>query len=297
MDSSCVKVVHIYQKTKEGYLLFYTVSDFLVFFTVFCREARRWNIRVIGVCPMFDHLHVLVECEDKVRLCRFVQAYTRQYAEEFNLSIGASGSVFEEQFGRAEREGLKEVRSACSYLYNNPGEKKLCRRAEEYRWTFLAFAVSRNPFSEPIVLSKSGFKLRKALKLVDYLRRHDKVLRYRCDYIISTYNCIDFERLISFYGSYEQTCLAFASNQGKEFGLKEEFTPGNHKAYLQISQFLVRKLEIKDVKDVFKLPADKIKKLARLCYQMTESSKRQIEKYFRGAQPFDSQPNNRILSP
>lgn len=246
---------------------------------------------------MFDHLHVLVECEDKVRLCRFVQAYTRQYAEEFNLSIGASGSVFEEQFGRAEREGLKEVRSACSYLYNNPGEKKLCRRAEEYRWTFLAFAVSRNPFSEPIVLSKSGFKLRKALKLVDYLRRHDKVLRYRCDYIISTYNCIDFERLISFYGSYEQTCLAFASNQGKEFGLKEEFTPGNHKAYLQISQFLVRKLEIKDVKDVFKLPADKIKKLARLCYQMTESSKRQIEKYFRGAQPFDSQPNNRILSP
>ena len=37
------------------------------------------------------------------------------------------------------------------------------------------------------------------------------------DYIISKYNCIDYDRLISFYGSYDKMCLAFASNQGSEY--------------------------------------------------------------------------------
>ena len=175
----CVKVIHVYQRTRNGYLLFYTVSDFLVFFTVFCHCARRFGIRVIGVCPMYDHLHIIVEGCSAKRLSVFVQAYTHQYSEEFNLSIDSRGSIFSPRFGRAERSGLKEVRSACSYLYNNPGEKNLCKRAEEYRWTFLAYAVSRNPFSEPIVRSRASAKLRRALKTVDYYRRYDKPLRHK----------------------------------------------------------------------------------------------------------------------
>lgn len=314
MEASQIKVVHIYQNTIGGNLLFYTVSDFLVFFTIFCREARRWKVRVIGVCPMYDHLHILVECEDKRRLYRFVQAYTRQYAEAFNLSIGSSGAIFNEHFGRAERTGLKEVRSACSYLYNNPGEKNLCRRAEDYRWTFLAYAVSKNPFSEPIVLSKTGFRLRNAVKMVDYYRKHDKPLQYKwltdmtakltrpeiqqlTDYIISSYNCIDYDRLISFYGSYSQVCLAFASNQGKEFGFKEAYSPGNHMEFIHIGNLLTRTLGVANVKDIFKMPAPEKERLAGLCFKMTTATKRQIAKYFRGVQAPDNLRDTRNLSP
>lgn len=296
--SSRVRVVHLYQRSRKGYLIFYTVTDFLVFFTIFCREARRWEIRIIGVCPMYDHIHVLVECDDPEVISHFVQAYSRLYAEEFNLTVGESGPLFHHRFGRAEREGMKEVRSACSYLYNNPGEKGLCRKAEEYRWTFLAYAVSRNPYSEPLVLSKASTGLRRALKMVDYYRRSDQYLRHRwlksmfdglnmrekqqlVDYIISSYNCIDYSRLLSFYDTYSQACLAFASNQGKEFGLKEEFTPGGHKVYIQISSVLRRQLGFRTVYDIFRLPSEKRHEMALLCFKMTGASRRQLEKFFR----------------
>ena len=295
-----VKVIHIYQRTRSGYLLFYNVSDFLVFFTIFCREARRYKIQVIGLCPMYDHLHVLVECSSPNRLSCFVQEYTKIYAREFNITVGERGHIFDSRFGRAEREGLKEVRSACSYLYNNPGEKGLCKRAEEYRWTFLAYAVSRNPFSEPIALSRASAKMRRALKTIDYYRRYDKPLRHKwlqamfeglgleekqqlTDYIITSYNCIDYERLLSFYdGSYEKACLAFASNQGKEFGIKEEFVPGNHRIYIQLCNLIRRRFGIDHVKDIFSLPLRERNVIVAFCRSMTNASNQQIVKFFRG---------------
>ena len=304
--SSCVSVTHVYQRTLNGHLLFYTISDFLVFFTIFCREAKRWNMHILGVCPMYDHIHVLVEKCDSQSLYRFVQAYTRQYAGEFNLSIGSKGSIFKETFGRAEKYGTKEVRSACSYLYNNPGEKMLCERSEDYRWTFLAYAKSRHPFSIPLILSKAPSRLRKAIKIVNYYHSIGKYLShprietlFRClslsekqqliDYIITIYNCIDYDRLFSLYGSYDQACLAFASNQGNEFSIHEEFTPGSHKAYINISQFLIKKLGFKRVKDVFLLSEEQKRNLAQVCYKMNIASSRQIEKYFRGMYLSDNQ--------
>ena len=67
----------------------------------------------------------------------FVKEYSALYAKDFNKTIAASGQVFK-TFGCAAKKGDKSIRTACSYLYNNPGEKELCEKAEEYRWTFLA---------------------------------------------------------------------------------------------------------------------------------------------------------------
>lgn len=42
------------------------------------------------------------------------------------------------------------------------------------------------------------------------------------DYIISLYNCVDYQRLIKFYGSLEKMIYAFSVTTGSEFGLKED---------------------------------------------------------------------------
>lgn len=42
------------------------------------------------------------------------------------------------------------------------------------------------------------------------------------DYIISIYNCIDFERIIKMYGGYEKMLYAFSTTTGSEFGLNED---------------------------------------------------------------------------
>ena len=48
---------HIYQKTRGGVLLFYSLRDYLVYFTIYCTLADKMDVTVLALCPMPDHLH------------------------------------------------------------------------------------------------------------------------------------------------------------------------------------------------------------------------------------------------
>ncbi|MBR0222649.1 MAG: transposase, partial [Bacteroidales bacterium] len=111
---------HIYQRTYDGYLIFYSVRDFLVFFTLFCTIARKYHIRVLGICLMYDHIHVLVAAPSKKDLSAFVQEYTCRFARQRNVQYQRKGSFFQRRFGSAPKSGEKKARTAIAYLYNNP---------------------------------------------------------------------------------------------------------------------------------------------------------------------------------
>ena len=303
--------LHIYQNTPNGALLFYTTADFLVYFTTVCCSARKYNIKVLGICPMLDHLHNLVEGNSRKMVSAFVRDYTKQYARNLNTTLGLSGAVFNPGFGCSVKSGFKAIRTACSYLYNNPVEKGLCRKPEDYRWVFLAYAVSDHPFSRKIVLSNASRPLRRAIREIDCLRAKDQPTGYAVihrlfkglcaeereqlkDYIISRYNCIDYTSLISFYGSYERMCLAFASNQGSEYDIHESFEPGGHMIYRSIS-LTIKELGFKNVKDVFCLSASEKGKLARRLLLRTKADEREIRKYLRGTQSSVIQANAHII--
>ena len=290
--------IHVYQNTVGGFLLFYSVTDFLVFFSIVCTVARRYRLRLAAVIPMFDHIHLLVECESERELSTFVHEYSRAYAHQLNTSLGSAGQVFNHSYGCSVKNGDKAIRTSCSYAYNNPGEKGLCKRAQDYRWTFLAYAQSDCPFSEKIVLSRSSAPLRRALKLVDYWYSTGQSLRHACleslfqalsrseceqltDYIIASYNVVDYPRLISFYGNYPQMCLSFASNQGSEYDIQESFIPGSHKVYLEIASFLKEVCGFTHVKDALRLHERERRKLSGTVILGTRIPKKYVFKYLR----------------
>ena len=101
------------------------------------------------------------------------------------------------------------------------------------------------------------------------------------DYIISKYNCIDYDRLISYYGSYDKMCLAFASNQGSEYDIDEVFERGSHKVYTAISSSLLKEFGLKNVKDIFHLSPSDQEDVARRLFYETSAQDWQIRKYFR----------------
>lgn len=292
--------IHIYQRTENGFLLFYSATDFLCFFTIICSAARKYGVRVLGICPMFDHLHALAEAFSRENIVRFVQRYSSLYALELNEALETSGPVFSTPFGSAVKRGDKAIRTCCSYVYNNPCEKHLCDKAEEYRWNFLAYAASNHPFSEKLRREAASARLRSAIKMVDYHFRHSEYLKRKwiaaffsrlndkeknqlSDYIICKYNCIDYPALLSYYGdSYDQACLAFASNQGSEYDIQEEFHPESHKAYLEIPALLLRRFGFDSVYDALRLPRkDKELLYRQLLCSGKFFTRRQLLKYLR----------------
>ena len=231
-------VHHVYQRPKHGVVLFHTLRDYLVFITIFFVAKKKSPVRVLGVCPMIDHLHTVLEADRKEDMSAFVQDYTSKFVKEYDRSLDKdSGRLFTTRYGCAPKRSPKDARSVIAYLYNNAPERKLCERAIEYKWNLLAFASSDHPFSEKIVLKKASPELRKALKRVLAFHRSNTALGYAVlgqmfkgldrkevlqltDFILATYCDVDFQRAISFYGTLDTMIIAIDSNTGSDYSLQ-----------------------------------------------------------------------------
>ena len=102
---------------------------------------------------------------------------TSVFVKEYNSSIGRKGGLFRKRFGSAPKIGNKKIRTAISYLFNNPVEKYLCTSAEDYRWNFLAYSISDHPFSKMIPPRKMSRALKRAMSVVDSARESDNYLK------------------------------------------------------------------------------------------------------------------------
>ena len=214
------EVHHIYQKTKGGVLLFYSLRDYLVYFTIYCTLADKMDVTVLALCPMPDHLHSACRFQSPEQMVKFVQLYTHSFAREWNKSRGRKDALFQKRFGSAVKLGNKAVRTTINYNNNNPVERKITQKAEDYRWNFLKYFRNRHPFSKPLDESTASNALRRALQDVRTLHKRGEWLHYTqldlwmkdlnsdevqqlADYIISTWNVIDYVGAISYYGKYD----------------------------------------------------------------------------------------------
>ena len=290
------EVHHVCQQTVGGVLLFYTVSDYLVYFTVFCTVARRYGVQVLALCPMADHTHCVLVVRTERTLSRFMQEYTRLFAHLWNGSRGREGPLFKHRFMSAAKLGNKQVRTTLSYNNNNPVERKMVRRAEEYRWNFLQYARQEAPFSPPLDPKNSSWALRKILQEARTLRQQEKYLNYvflkrwgkrldtveyqqLADYIIRTWNEIDYEAAISYYGDYDTMLRAFHDNTGSEYDIKEDRDNYSDAVYADCTRILHKEAGLSDPCTIFGLSVEQKTALSRLLRIRTTATPRQIGKY------------------
>lgn len=289
-------VQHIYQKTVGGYLLFYSVRDYLMFYTIFSCVARMHNVRIIGLCQMVDHIHVLVQADNLEELRWFVHHYTIWFSRTYNKQHNLSGSLFSRPFGFAAKTTSKDIRSAIAYLYNNPVERKMCSRPEQARWNYLPYGNSCNPFSEPIRLDKASRPMRYALKIISQLRSMDTPLSYTLlnrlfaglekqeqqqltDHIITVYNCIDHAAAARYFGRYEDMVMAVNTAKGGEYEMKEDFTGKSDLVYSRMSKYLLDNKIIDNVDDLLSLDAESRAGLSLPLTYYTDATPRQAAKY------------------
>lgn len=287
---------HIYQRTVSGYLIIYSVRDFLVFFTIFCTVARKYDIVVLGVCLMYDHIHVLVKAPSRKAMSAFVREYTSRFSRQRNVRYQRKGQYFRHRFGSAPKVNEKKARTAISYLYNNPVEKKLCNRAEEYRWNFLLYAHCRHPFSSPLKIREASRPLRRAIAEVRALRESDLPLNYALidriiknltakeimqltDYTVSLYNCISYEDLTTYYDDFQTMLTAINANTGSEYQIKEVVTPDSDGIFTEMQTALLGSGGFKDMRSVLTLPDSEKRRIAWFLAAETGASPLQISKF------------------
>lgn len=265
---------HCYQRTADRGVLFYTDIDYLVFFTIFCIIAERRKIQVLKLVQMPDHYHHSSIAKRRKQLTDFQRDLTSLLAREYNGAWGRSGPLMEKPFGSAPKWGDKNARANLIYLDNNPVERKLVKRADEYRWNYLAYGASDHPFSEKMALRYASMPLRHALKRVKLIRDDGKYLTYRViqslldsiptdrekeqlkDFVIKTYSVIDHKAATRYFGGYAQELIAAASNTGSEYDISESFIGKSDKYYSEFTDILLTEREVIDIHEVLTLSAD-----------------------------------------
>ena len=284
---------HCYQRMEDGGVLFYTYGDHLVYFTQYCVMARRYNIQVLALCQMPDHVHDSVIANRKQDLEKFKQYTNSGFVRKRSEKFGLSGPVFESTFKSVPKIGDKKARSNLVYVGNNPVEWKLVTRAEQYRWNYLASAVSDHPFSEKLVIRNARWPLQKAVREVKSRFNEGKPMNYAAlhrffqpldrkeslqlaDFIITTYNVIDYQAAIRFFDSYEDMLIAMHATTGSEHDLNELFIGKSDAPYNKMTVVLLRERAVKDIHEILSLSIDEKYELFLLLRRETEAPAEQI---------------------
>ena len=249
---------HIYSISLDGGVIFYNAYDYVVFFTIMSVCARRYNLGIEEVCIMRNHFHLGVMSKRNIDISRFMMTLLNIYAREYNSRSGVMKIKFKHGYGRADKLGEKERRSCIIYIVNNGVEKKACSNAMEYRWNFLKYMGNAHPYSHPIIVRKLSLEMKKAISIVntancrgDYIRysffeavmpklRKDERLQL-IDYIISKYNIIEYERMMSHFKDVSSFFVAVESSTGKEFDVGEEFVYEDYRCYDLLENIAKRK--------------------------------------------------------
>jgi REP element-mobilizing transposase RayT len=292
-------LTHIYQRTREGFLLFYSFVDYLVYFTIVCVVAPRYRIRILAMCQMSDHLHFGAIVERSRDLAAFMRDTSMWYSRYGQAPQIKRGILFNERhYGSAMKANEKKARSTIVYIGNNPVERKLVKRAENYQWNYLAYAISRHPFSEKLIIRKASKQLKKAIDEVKATYHLDQPLSYSqlwrlfskldnnerlqlIDFIITTYSVINYDEAIGFFGSYEKMIGAMYYNTGSEYDMKESFVGRSDTCYSEIATWLLNNLHLKDIHDVFRMEEEKRASLLLEIHRNIGVNPRQIAKFLR----------------
>ena len=289
-------VNHCYQRTADGGLLFYSYSDYLVWFTIICTVARRHRLTILAMCPMPDHVHLTVKSVSRAELSDFMREYSSQYSQEYNRVCHRKGQLFKRPFGSAPKYGAKRARTNLIYVGNNPVERQLAPQAEAYRWTFLAYAVSDHPFSPVLVVREARWPMKQAVREVRYQFKAGKPISYtqlqrlfkpltpeECqqltDFIISTYNIIDYQEAISFFDSYEDMLQAMHSTTGSEYDLNEVFIGKSDAHYAQMAATVMRELHPDNIHDILAYPIEEKMRVFALIRRHSYAMNEQIAKF------------------
>ena len=242
---------HLFVKGVDGNGIFYRLEDFLVYFTITGVIVREMGLTVLAFCPMFNHVHFLLDSASLAVCRQFIQRIALFFVKEYNDEYRRTGALFKRHFGSSLKKGVKIIMGCIAYIFNNPVAGKLFGKAWEYKWNLLAYYRNDHPFSKKVRRKGCRAPMRRALLKVDYAWSKGQYLSYGMlksileelnqeeirqitDYIISKYNFLSYKSLEILYGSYEKLCLAVEANAGSEYELTDEY--GDHSCYRKMLQ-------------------------------------------------------------
>ncbi len=248
---------HICQLSADKGIIFYTIADILVYYSIFAIRCIKEEIIVLAISIMLNHVHFEGYFKLESRMVALLHGINTSFAKTYNSNYHLQGPVFHHGFQHSQRYGEQKIRDAFIYIGNNGKVKTPGINAEDYRWNLIKYLASPNPFSDMIDYKTASPNLlyllsdvlnrRRKLQPLDYGFFGDKYLALNeierqqlIDFIISVYYCLDREKIMALYGTYDNICTALNAVSGSEHGFVDDLSKEDYRHYYKMMSICKR---------------------------------------------------------
>lgn len=93
------------------------------------------DITILEFCVMSNHAHILIYEENIENLSRYMHRVNLIYAKYYNKKYDRIGYVFRDRYKIQPIYSERHLRRCIIYIHNNPVKSKLCKKANEYKYS------------------------------------------------------------------------------------------------------------------------------------------------------------------
>ena len=288
---------HIYIRGVRKQVLFFDTIDRLVYYTRYAVTVKKKNVKTLALTIMYDHLHGLCIFEETTEMSDVIRDHLSCFAREYNSDAERTGPLFECAFGSAPKESVKKTRSAIIYIGNNQVEKGLCEKAEDCRWSFVAYLNSDHPYSEIMDRNHISDKLRLAISCIDSRCKANIPLSYHAlrsfysglneqeteqltDYIVVSYYPVDRQAVLSYFdGDYNTFLTALHSTTGNDYDIREDYSVNSHQKIAHMIKLCASSSFKDNIKRIQTVKIDRKGVIAAILQERTGASLYEIRKF------------------
>ena len=139
---------HVTQRGNRRQCTFFEKADYQAYVSLLSTLKAKAGVDIWAYCLMPNHIHVVAVPRRRDSLAKLFGVAHHRYARLVNRVHGWQGHLWQERFHSAPMDD-PHLMATVRYIELNPVRARLCRRAEEWRWSSVRAHLNNAP--DPLV--------------------------------------------------------------------------------------------------------------------------------------------------
>ena len=148
---------HVLNRGNGRQRVFHRDADYAAFLDLLAAAGTRLPLRVLGLCLLPNHFHLLLWPHADGDLSRWMQWLLTAHVRRYHGRRGTSGHVWQGRFKAFPIQRDEHFLAGLRYVERNPVRAGLVRRAEDWPWSSLALRRQRSELltASPVALPRN----------------------------------------------------------------------------------------------------------------------------------------------
>jgi len=132
---------HIITRGNQKQLVFLEPQDYEKYLYLLTKYKKRYKFKLYCFCLMPNHVHLIIEVQDPLRLNKIMRSLNLGYTLYYNSKYKKVGHLWQDRFKSRVIEKDAYLLECINYIEANPVRAALVSDITRYQWSSYTFRV------------------------------------------------------------------------------------------------------------------------------------------------------------